>query len=76
MQIGTTGANEDWHNALKTALSLRIYSFAGVIQTFEDCARVIDNRAAKQLNPHSHVKARDIRNQKAKLREEELSCRL
>jgi hypothetical protein len=31
--------------------------------------------AMKQLNPHSHVKARDIRNQKAKLREEELGGR-
>jgi hypothetical protein len=29
----------------------------------------------KQLNPHSHAKARDIRNQKAKLREEELGGR-
>lgn len=31
--------------------------------------------AMKQLNPHSHIKARDIRNQKAKLREEELGGR-
>ena len=55
MQIGTTGANEGWHNTLKTALGLRKhqnshYSFAGVIQTFEDCARLVDNRVARMKN--------------------------
>ena len=54
MQIGTTGANEGWHNALKTALKLTKnmnshWSLKGVIQTFEDCARVVDNRYEKGL---------------------------
>src|ERR1700723_3762572 len=48
-------ANEGWHNTLKTARGLRKhqnshYSFAGVIQTFEDCARVVDNRVARMKN--------------------------
>jgi MULE transposase domain len=51
-QVGTTGANEGWHNTLKTAMGLRKnanshYSLAGVIQTFQDCARVVDNRVSK-----------------------------
>ena len=55
MQIGTTGANENWYNTLKTALGLgkhqnSHFSFAGVIQTFEDCARIVDNRVAKMKN--------------------------
>jgi MULE transposase domain len=54
MQIGTTGANESWHLVLKTALGLpksanSTYSLAGVIQTFEDCSRNIDNRVVKAL---------------------------
>ena len=54
MQIGTTSANEGWHNALKTALKLTKnmnskWSLKGVIQTFEDCARVVDNRYDKRL---------------------------
>lgn len=52
MQIGTTGMNEGWHNALKTALGLARdqnshYSLAGVIETFEDCARYVDHAYAK-----------------------------
>jgi hypothetical protein len=53
MQIETTGANEGWQNTLKMSLRKHQnshYSFAGVIQTFEDCARVVDNRVAKMKN--------------------------
>lgn len=54
MQVSTTGANEGWHNQLKTALGLSkgqnsTYSLAGVIQTFEDCSRLIDTRYQKSM---------------------------
>jgi len=44
-----------WHNQLKTALGLRKnqnspFSPAGVLETWEDCARVIDARYKKGLS--------------------------
>jgi hypothetical protein len=55
MQVRTTGGNEGWHNQLKTALGLRKnqnspFSLAGVLETWEDCARVIDARYKKGLS--------------------------
>jgi hypothetical protein len=49
MQIGTTSLNEGWHNQVKSTMGLgkhhnSTYSLAGVILTFEDCARTVDNR--------------------------------
>jgi len=55
MQVRTTGGNEGWHNQLKTALGLQKnqnspFSLAGVLETWEDCARVIDARYKKGLS--------------------------
>jgi len=55
MQVRTTGGNEGWHNQLKTAIGLRKnqnspFSLAGVLETWEDCARVIDARYKKGLS--------------------------